>query len=616
MNFWNVSQGKDVRINLEYNLAMSEVLGRPGWLYNETKALHDEGAILSCSGDSPFQLRLLKGVSSDVSCLSKMCLYVSDPADILNPPVKQTKKDTAEYKKEMEGRGVILPSTVDYATGRRTELIIDINECIPKDSLIFLKSTFNTCPDLLHMVVRSVESDLKLHVDSMLLLKDHAAICRLECNITERNVKPPRFKFEIVEKLCKAVSLSFRDAEVIISDCNRISDYGRSDCPIFEGVYSFETPHVYKADQTTSTTSYNVLISLVDGFETSFTKGVGISVRKLADLQFQSLYQLLDLLRQREFKDIQKCKDLYEIYYQSTLCLFGDRAFTLYKLKLDILLRLFEKGELLSPFYYMTEGTEKSHHTAAKDYNTKTMRDGGNDAWNMSSSYLDIQFSFYRAIDLCSSKSSTLESYRKLYGKTDVTKTYLEICCEPIPEPELDYLRTEDMFRGMHFVILGTYGHLKETQASLEKKITENGGNVVSNVDIINRSKLNFLSHHYCILPNRNCIDAFIKGQQGKEKAATKALFNTILGNWIYLNAEFVIACVQKKSLIDPKGYVFEVDESARAKFKTMKYISMAPQLQRQSNPLRHGSLTYHTAMRKYKNALKKATLKRKLDDV
>ena len=93
MNFWNVSQDKDVRINLEYNLAMSEVLGRPGWLYNETKALHDEGAILSCSGDSPFQLRLLKGVSSDVSCLSKMCLYVSDPADISNPPLKQTKKD-------------------------------------------------------------------------------------------------------------------------------------------------------------------------------------------------------------------------------------------------------------------------------------------------------------------------------------------------------------------------------------------------------------------------------------------------------------------------------------------------------------------------------------------
>ena len=191
----------------------------------------------------------------------------------------------------------------------------------------------------------------------------------------------------------------------------------------------------------------------------------------------------------------------------------------------------------------MTERTEKNHHTAAKDYNTKTMRDGGNDAWNMSSGYLDIHFSFYRAIDLCTSKLATLESYRKLYGKT---KTYLEIGREPIQEPELVYLGTEDMFRGIHIVILGTYGHLKETQASLEKKITEKGGNVVSNVDIINRSKLNFLSHHYCILPNRNCSNAFINGQPGKEKAATKALSNTILGNWIYLKAEFVIACEQK----------------------------------------------------------------------
>ena len=59
------------------------------------------------------------------------------------------------------------------------------------------------------------------------------------------------------------------------------------------------------------------------------------------------------------------------------------------KLKLDILFRLFEKDELMSPFFYMKEGTEKSHHTAAKDIKTKTMRDGGDDAWNMSSSYLD-----------------------------------------------------------------------------------------------------------------------------------------------------------------------------------------------------------------------------------
>ena len=188
-------------------------------------------------------------------------------------------------------------------------------------------------------------------MDSLLLLKDHAAKSRLESNITERNVKPPRSKFEIVEKLGNAVSLSFKDAEVIISDCNRISEYGQLDCPKIESVIPFENPLVYKADQRRSTTSHNVLISFVDGLEPPFTKRVGISVQKLAEFQFRSLYQLLELLQQRELRDIQRCKDLYEIFYQSTLCLFRDRALTPYKLKLHILLRFFEKGELPSPFF-------------------------------------------------------------------------------------------------------------------------------------------------------------------------------------------------------------------------------------------------------------------------
>ena len=185
------------------------------------------------------------------------------------------------------------------------------------------------------------------------------AISKLECKITQRNVKPPRFSFEIVDKLCKAVSSGFRDAEVIISDCTRTSEYGRMDILIFEVVYSFEEARVYKADQTNENTPYNVPISLVGGLETSFPKGIGISQRKLADLQFPSLYQLLELLRQREeLPDLQSCKDLYETYYQSTICLFGDRALTPYNLKIDMLLRgERKKGEILAPFNYMTEGT-------------------------------------------------------------------------------------------------------------------------------------------------------------------------------------------------------------------------------------------------------------------
>ena len=334
------SQGKDVRVNLEYNLTMANVLGHNGWLYNEAKALHEEGALLNCSGDSPFQLISLKGVNSDVSCLSKMCLYVPDH-HILSQivPKQQVKKNSEAHKTAKEGKDAILPSTVDHFTGRRTVLTIYINEQIP--SLMFLKSTFNTCPNVLHMIIRSVESDLKLHVDS-LIISNILAISKLECNITQRNVKPSRFSFEIVDRICKAVTLIFRDAEVIISDCTRTSEYGRMDTPKFEEVYSFKEAHVYKADQANENAPYNVLISLVDDLETSFPKGIGISQRKLADLQFQSLYQLLELLRQRALTDLQSSRDLYETYYQSTICLFGDRALTPYKLKIDMLLRIIE----------------------------------------------------------------------------------------------------------------------------------------------------------------------------------------------------------------------------------------------------------------------------------
>ena len=124
---------------------MPEILGTRGWLYNETKALNDAGATLSCSGDSPFQLRFLKGVSSDVSSRSKMCLYVPDLIGVSNitDSRQHTKKnsdtdgDTDAYRKYLESQGVILPSTVNSVTGRRTDLNIEVNEELPRESLMF-----------------------------------------------------------------------------------------------------------------------------------------------------------------------------------------------------------------------------------------------------------------------------------------------------------------------------------------------------------------------------------------------------------------------------------------------------------------------------------------------
>ena len=110
--------------------------------------------ILSCSGHSPFQLRLLKGVIRDFSSLSKRCLCVRDPLSLSQLESKsQVKKNSEAYKKEIEGEGVILPSTVDHFSGRRTDMTIYINNHIPKESLMFWKSTFITCPDVLQLIV-------------------------------------------------------------------------------------------------------------------------------------------------------------------------------------------------------------------------------------------------------------------------------------------------------------------------------------------------------------------------------------------------------------------------------------------------------------------------------
>ena len=156
---------------------------------------------------------------------------------------------------------------------------------------------------------------------------------------------------------------------------------------------------------------------------------------------------------------------------------------------------------------------------------------------------------------------------------------------------------------------------LKETQESLERKILENAGTVLSNTDIIIRSKLSFLSHHYCVLPNSKCIDTLVKNTPGtKERLVTKAVYHTTLGNWIYLKEEFITECVKKNMLMDPKEYTFELDATARAKLRKIRFQNIAPQLQRQSQPLRAGSITYHTAIRKYKTAQK--ALKRKFNSV
>ena len=75
-----VFHGKDKRINLENNLGSSTIVGQRGFLFNQTKELHEPGALVTCSGYSPFILRMLSSSLSDSSTShSKLELFIADP---------------------------------------------------------------------------------------------------------------------------------------------------------------------------------------------------------------------------------------------------------------------------------------------------------------------------------------------------------------------------------------------------------------------------------------------------------------------------------------------------------------------------------------------------------
>ena len=120
---------KDVRINLEYNLTMPEILGRHGWLYNETKALHDEALHdcirLNCRNQPIMNLtwEMLEGIQRNGSVLTSrhktgqyydVALRVEQPDQI--PHLYHLKKT---YRREFQAVPVLIFYT-QKGTGDRS----------------------------------------------------------------------------------------------------------------------------------------------------------------------------------------------------------------------------------------------------------------------------------------------------------------------------------------------------------------------------------------------------------------------------------------------------------------------------------------------------------------
>jgi hypothetical protein len=167
--------GKDSRFALEANMGWA-ILGcqETGWLYKQTCSLHEAGAIVSYSGDTPFLLRVVTGNASDDVHSSRMALHIDPDAKFL-------------------------PTAVDEITGERIPAKVPFRKENPPQSLIFLKHVAQVCPDITHMMIRLVEFDLKKMAQLVLnTLHPYTdlPIQALESNLTDRQIKAP-FEFTV-----------------------------------------------------------------------------------------------------------------------------------------------------------------------------------------------------------------------------------------------------------------------------------------------------------------------------------------------------------------------------------------------------------------------------------
>ena len=135
-------------------------------------------------------------------------------------------------------------------------------------------------------------------------------------------------------------------------------------------------PELFDKPHPSDKTSANLYISKTDACE----------------LLRSSLNRCAILLRSKQF-DAQCYKKWAEIYYQTSILVFGECSLTPYKLKLAMMPQIVEGGFVERPFDHMCEGLEKSNHHANRYFQTKTMRGGGK-IYHKDPLFLELSSSF------------------------------------------------------------------------------------------------------------------------------------------------------------------------------------------------------------------------------
>ena len=373
-------RGKDSRFAMEQNLGPT-IAGdqNSGWLYQKTSELSNRGVNLTYSGDTPFLLRLILGISCETNFESKMPLHVPDTS--------------------------FLPTICHPETGLRTDLKIPFRDELPKSSLVYFQDMRCICPDPTHMITRCVENDLRRVAQKIITDKypDYGpSLKAFEENLTRRDAKRPYFQFNVNTKLgsgvgtVNSVSLAGSNALSIIAEKEELA--GANDCSIgnlFEDVWDPKNDVVIGSESAASARLLNQLLpELFDKPHPSDKTSANLYISKTdaCELLRSSLNRCAILLRSEQF-DSQCYKKWAEIYYQTSILLFGEGSLTPYKLKLAMMPQIVEGGFVERPFDHMREGLEKSNHHANRYFQTKTMRGGGK-VYHKDPLFLELSSSF------------------------------------------------------------------------------------------------------------------------------------------------------------------------------------------------------------------------------
>jgi hypothetical protein len=612
-----VYTGKDSRVAMEMNTYDGGFFGDRGWLYSQTKQLHDMRVHLTCSGDAPFLCKFIGGIQTDSqNSLAELAMHVDDPPEHVvmsidaklkngNPKGYDVKTDP-QRQIELEDAGAVLPQSVNRVTHKRTDLVYKLRVKLPELSLVYLENNLCFCPDPLHGCIRMCENDIRRHGQHLLTIENKVEFEKLAENLTLRDVKSPRFSWPMNGTNVAPLSFSGSEAAVILAHRDHLIEGGLSDNTphLFEGVYFYDRRIASKM----SANSVQVLLQMHPYLEkdaSTFKDGrdeSGVSERDLAELQVQSLSESICSLRATTF-DAVHFKLWYETYYQCTLTLFGPAGLTSYKLKMDCIWRIHKEGFISDPRVHLCEGGEHTNHTANGEFFGHSTRNGGNILYQHDANFKDIMFSRNRVIHLGVQLYPQMEHEERMaqfanlvnesYPSPQNTETYLGMVTKPLQMPVLEIGRNvfEKILLGMRFTIVDHYSDIKVkgasgrtiglTQPIIETLIKSMGGLMMSDTMTTGLSEKHaFLPQCYCVMKNPTMLETYISSYPNHD--CSKMFHEIAKGDWKFLSYTFLYACSDQRKLLDPEPYLFKIADTDIDKFVKYKSTDISNMLLRQ----------------------------------